>query len=184
MNKGILCSFIVIIFSSMFSMPLRGSVQGAEQIALFTIPKTGSNLLTKLITELTDKKPTWPPHRVNWKTHFWWEHPRNGNIGGYLRNPRIKIIGTYRDPRDQIISCVRWAFKCTHLRTPNKTVQQVALEMLQNYGQGYRGNFGAPFANYPSARSLNEMYAPVIQWEKLKKVRSKVKELCELFPIP
>ena len=111
---------------------LTGATQGAEQIALFTIPKTGSNMLTKLITELTGKKPTWPPHGVNWKTHYWWEHPRNGIIPRHYLNNRIKIIGTYRDPRDQIISCVRGAFRARHLRTPNKTVLQVALEMLQN----------------------------------------------------
>ncbi len=169
MNQNRFFTYFFFLICSAITMQVSGAVQGAEQIALFTIPKTGSNMLCKLISELTGRRPTWPPHRVNWKTHYWWEHPRNGNIGNYL-NGRIKIIGTYRDPRDQIISCVRWAFKCNHLRTPDKTVQQVALEMLQNYGAAYRSNFGAPFANYAGARTLDAMYAPVMQWEKYPQV--------------
>lgn len=46
----------------------------------------------------------------------------------------------------------------------------MALEMLQNYGGAYRRNFGAVFANYHNAVSLDNMYAPVFQWERYPQV--------------
>lgn len=118
MNKN----FKLLIFLIFSYQTLIFSMSQDTKIFFSSIPKTGTHMLMKLITMITNKKGYGAPHLnfddsnflkgIDFKEYFLlWHVPFTPESENNLKNNNFKCFFMYRDPRDQIISYILFNLK-------------------------------------------------------------------------
>lgn len=138
--------------------------QSPYKIVVLTLPKTGSHLLMKCITLLSGREKNHRPGATNWQTQFFWAHPRRGQIQRQFLNNNFRILTIFRDPRDQLISNIRYNFHRVKDLTVN--IEDIITAMLMHHTNGYNKYLGytTGLAGAEGARTIDEMYGPFLSF--------------------
>ncbi len=132
-----------------------------QKIAVYTIPRSGSHLLMKLITELTGKNPRAKLRVNNWSSSYIFRHPYGGIIAPELFQDNFKIITIFRDPRDQLISSINFSLK--NRPDAKQIVQKVLTSALINHAEAFQRHKGP--GGMEKVIKLNDMYVPFLAWQ-------------------
>lgn len=111
----------IVLFQAIFFIPqVQGAVQH-DKFVVLTPPKTGTHLLTKILSYMTEKQCYHHGRDVGsaanmlkiikqleHKNMFFDNHQVNPEIIHMLLDNNYKIVSLIRDPRDQLLSVLRW----------------------------------------------------------------------------
>ncbi len=137
----------------------------AENVLLLTLPKTGTNLVLKLLRIVLNEKMNPNVHSITraiYWGHTWKLHSEIGELNPNLEkvetliNLNFKLILVLRDPRQHVISL---------LRATNKPIDTASIEYgIRNFTHLLAQQTGSnAFLQYSD---INECYKKYLLWEK------------------
>ncbi len=177
------CAILVLSFC----MALTASkIYSDFAFIAITIPKSGTHLLAKILTQLTGKRytPTWPlsrgfPGKESWEMcdekldvltnpltgYYWMTHLMyQDKQAEMILSKQCRIFFLYRDPRDQMISAYFYVKKNKKIWAPDifpENMEDFIFQMIE------QKEISDPFI---STHGIADFYARYLPWKEISEV--------------